>query len=78
MDCSKHKGHHYHVGGILDGQVNHLVTGHPTYYPQTKGTLLRHGQRSWYEIDQEASTGTEVVYRFIGLGREFPMKPVQP
>jgi len=56
----------------MDGQIQHLVYANPSDYPQTKGTVLRDGQRSWYEIDYDASEGTEVVYRFIGLGREFP------
>ena len=71
-----HKGHKHYRGGILDGEVAHLTIAHPSDYPRTMGTLLRHGQRSWYEIDDEASEGTEVVYRFIGLGREFPAKEV--
>lgn len=71
-----HKGHRYYVGGIMDGQVAHLTIAHPTDYPQTFGTMLRHGQRSWYEIDYERSEGTEVVYRFIGLGRTFPQQEV--
>jgi hypothetical protein len=72
MDCSKHKGHKYFVGGTMDGEVAHLVFAHPSDYPMTMGTTLRDGQRSWYEIDYEASEGTEVVYRFIGHGRNFP------
>lgn len=71
-----HKGHRYYVGGIMDGQVAHLTGTHPSCYPQTIGTVLRHGQRSWYEIDYERSEGTEVVYRFIGLGRTFPQREV--
>jgi hypothetical protein len=60
----------------MDGQVRHLVHTTPSDYPQTIGTLLRHGQRSWYELDYEASGGTEVAYRFVGLGREFPRREV--
>jgi hypothetical protein len=78
MDCTKHKGHRRHVGGIMDGQVDHLTIAHPSDFPQTKGTLLRDGQRSWYEIDYDASVGTEVVYRFVGLGRDFPQREAQP
>lgn len=75
LNC--HKGHRYYVGGgSMDGQVAHLTHVHPTDYPQTIGTLLRHGTRSWYEIDYEASEGTEVVYRFIGVGKEFPQTEV--
>jgi hypothetical protein len=74
--CTEHKGHRIYIGGIIDGQVAHLVSAHPSDYPQTIGTLLRHGQRSWYEIDHDASEGSEVVYRFIGLGREFPQRPI--
>ena len=70
--CTQHKGHRYYRGGVMDGQIQHLVYANPSDYPQTKGTVLRDGQRSWYEIDYDASEGTEVVYRFIGLGREFP------
>jgi hypothetical protein len=66
-DC--HPGHRRYVGGGMDGHVAHLVYARPSDYPQTFGTSLRAGQRSWYEIDYEASQGTEVVYRFIGLGR---------
>lgn len=72
LDCTKHKGHKRWVGGCMDGQVSHLVHADPSDYPQTFGTMLRNGTRSWYEIDYEASEGTEVVYRFIGLGRTFP------
>ncbi len=72
MDCSKHKGHKRYIGGCMDGQIDHLVHAHPSDYPQTFGTLLRDGQRSWYEIDYEASRGAEIVYRFIGHGKEFP------
>ena len=67
-----HKGHKYYRGGKLDGDVQHLTSAHPSDYPRTFGTLLQHGQRSWYEIDDEASEGTEVVYRFIGHGHKFP------
>ena len=68
----KHKGHKRYVGGIMDGQVSHLIYADPSDYPQTMGTVLREGQRSWYEIDYDASEGTEAVYRFIGIGRDFP------
>lgn len=72
----EHKGHRHYVGGKMDGQIAHLVTDHPSYYPQTIGTALRNGTRSWYEIDYDASEGTEVVYRFIGHGKEFPQRAV--
>lgn len=72
IDCSKCKGHKRWVGGSKDGQVDHLVYATPSDYPQTWGTMLRDNTRSWYEIDYDASAGTEVIYRFIGLGREFP------
>lgn len=72
MDCTKHKGHKRWIGGCMDGQVSHLVHADPSDYPQTFGTMLRNGTRSWYEIDYETSEGTEAVYRFIGLGRTFP------
>lgn len=71
MDCSGHKGHRRYVGGIMDGEVAHLVYAHPSDYPQTFGTLLRDGQRSWYELDYEASEGTEAVYRFLGCAAKF-------
>lgn len=67
MDC--HPGHKRYVGGSMDGQIQHLVYATPSDYPQTIGTALREGQRSWYELDYEASAGAEAVYRFIGLGR---------
>lgn len=57
----------------MDGHVAHLVSADPSDYPQTFGTLLRDGQRSWYELDYEASDGTEAVYRFIGHGKTFPL-----
>jgi hypothetical protein len=60
----------------MDGQVAHLIGTHPSDYPQFFGTMLRNGQRSWYEIDYEASEGTDVVYRCIGHGREFPARPI--
>lgn len=75
MDCSAHRGHKRYSGGIMDGHVAHLVHADPSDYPQTVGTLLRDGQRSWYELDYDASAGAEVVYRFVGLGAEFP-RPV--
>ena len=82
LDCSKfdheHKGHRHWVGGSMDGHVDHLIYAHPSDYPQTFGTLLRNGTRSWYEIDYEASEGTEVVYRFIGMGRDFPGPTERP
>lgn len=71
-NAAQHKGHRYYQGGSMDGTVQHLVYAAPSDYPQTFGTVLRDGQRSWYEIDYEASEGTEAVYRFIGAGREFP------
>ena len=70
MDCSKHKGHRRFVGGKKDGTVDHLLAVASGDYPQTWGTMLRGGQRSWYEIDYEASEGTEVVYRYLGSARE--------
>lgn len=73
--CTAHKGHRWYAGGAMDGQVAHLIHAAPSDYPQTIGTMLRDGQRSWYELDYEASRGAEAVYRFIGLGREFPQHP---
>ncbi|MEV5819376.1 hypothetical protein AB0L22_09385 [Micromonospora haikouensis] len=58
----------------MDGQIAHLVNAFPSDYPQTFGTVLRHGQRSWYELDYDASDGTEAVYRFIGHGKTFPQR----
>lgn len=80
LDC--HKGHRYYVGGgSMDGQVHHLVHAAPSDYPQTVGTqtlgaALGVGSRSWYELDYEASEGTEAVYRFIGAGKTFPKRSV--
>jgi hypothetical protein len=70
MDCSKHKGHRRWVGGRKDGHVDHLVHAAPSDYPQTWGSMLSNGTRSWYEIDHDVSEGEEVVYRFVGLGRD--------
>lgn len=76
-DNPRHKGHRHHVGGTMDGHTQHLVNATPSDFPRTFGTVLRDGQRSWYEIDDEASEGTEVVYRFIGHGKDFPQRPVR-
>jgi hypothetical protein len=76
-NAAKHKGHRYYVGGKMDGQVQHLIYAHPSDYPRTFGTVLRDGQRSWYEIDQDASySATEVVYRCIGVSKDFPRRQV--
>ena len=75
-DDEGHKGHRYYVGGIMDGNTAHLIYADPSDYPQTIGTVLRNGQRSWYEIDYDRSDATEVVYRFIGHGRDFPQQGV--
>jgi hypothetical protein len=75
-DNPRHKGHKRFIGGIMDGEVTHQIYADPSDYPQTFGTLLRDGMRSWYEIDYEASEGTEVVYRFIGHGRDLPGGPL--
>lgn len=76
--CSNpaHKGHRHYVGGSRDGEVAPMVYVTPSDFPQTIGGVLRGGVRSWYEIDYEASEGTEVVYRFVGVGKEFPQRPV--
>jgi hypothetical protein len=74
VECVKHKGHRRFVGGSMDGQIDHLVHAHQSDYPQTIGTFLRAGSRSWYELDYDASEGTEAVYRFIGYGSEFPQR----
>lgn len=75
MDCERGcRGHRRYVGGRLDGDVAHLVFADPSDYPQTMGTCLSGGTRSWYELDYDASNGTEAVYRFIGHGREFPLQ----
>jgi hypothetical protein len=75
-DNPRHKGHSRYVGGCMDGRVSHHVYADPSDYPQHFGTVLRDGMRSWYEIDYEASAGTEVTYRFIGHGKEFPVAPL--
>lgn len=81
-DCTKHKGHRRYVGGPRDGAVDSLIYADPSDYPQTMGSILMDsadgkGTRHWYEIDYEASVGTEVVYRFVGWGKEFPQRSVQ-
>lgn len=63
-----HKGHARFVGGLMDGQVSHQIHAHPSDYPICMGSALIGGGRSWYEVDQEASSRTEVVYRHIGDG----------
>ena len=77
MDCSKHKGHRYFHGGKRDGEVDHLVYDTPSDFPKTMGTVLRDGVRSWYEIDYDASEGSEVHYRCIGVCKDFPQRPIQ-
>ncbi|HEY1157588.1 MAG TPA: hypothetical protein VGE95_15020 [Arthrobacter sp.] len=72
MDCTKHKGHRRWIGGSKDGHIDHLIHAVPSDFPKSYGTMLRNGTRSWYEIDHAASEGTEVVYRFVGLGRNAP------
>jgi hypothetical protein len=67
--CTEHKGHRRYIGGVLDGRTEHLVFAHPSDYSQTMGTVLRDGQRSWYELDYATSDGTEAVYRHVGDGR---------
>lgn len=70
MDCAKHKGHRRFVGGSEDGRVDHLIHAAPSDFWASYGTMLHNRTRSWYEIDHEASKGKEVVYRFVGLGRD--------
>lgn len=71
-DCSRCKAHGYFHGGIMDGHVKHKVYNTPSDFPASIGTLLRHGQRSWYRRDDAASTATEYVYRFVCISREMP------
>lgn len=79
-DCSRysqpHKGYRHYVGGPRDGEIDHLIHAHPSDYPQTVGSHAFFGPRNWYEIDYDASDGTEVVYRYLGQGKEFPQRPV--
>lgn len=78
IGCTEHKGHkRYTGGGSMDGQVTATIFAHPSDFPQTFGTVLRAGTRSWYEIDYEASEGTDVTYGFIGTGRDFPQREIQ-
>ena len=70
-EARRHPGHRRYVGGRMDGHVSHLLATTSSDYPQTFGTALMDGQRSWYELDYEASIDTELVYRFVGLGRTF-------
>lgn len=67
-----HRGHKYYVGGIMDGQVDHLVYAQPGDYPKRVATLLRDGQRTHYQIDRHESHGTEVVYRAVRAARNLP------
>jgi hypothetical protein len=81
IDCTRHKGHRRFVGGIRDGHVDHLIHATPSDFPQTIGTMslgtqLLGSQRSWYELDYDASDGAEAVYRFIGHGNRFPARTV--
>jgi hypothetical protein len=80
-DCSRyateHKGHRYYFGGPRDGKVDHLVSATPSDFPMTLGSHMLLGRRrNWYEIDYDRSDGTEVAYRFIGDGKDFPQRAV--
>ena len=79
MTCHRStcKGHRRYVGGLLDGHVDHLTAADPSDYPRTIGTALRDGQRSWYELDHDASHGTEAVYRHVGDSANFPQRPLR-
>jgi hypothetical protein len=74
-NCS-HRGHRRYVGGPRDGHVDRLIHAAPSDYPQTMGSALIGGSRTWYVLDYDASEGVEAVYRFIGWGREFPQRPI--
>lgn len=75
----RHKGHRYFTGGRLDGDVHHLTGADPLEFPQTIGAMTLGaalgGPRSWYEIDYDASSGAEVVYRHIGDANSLPGTP---
>lgn len=62
-----HKGHRHFFGGIRDGEIDHLVYAHEQDFPESMGTLLRQGQRSYYVIDRDRTVGTEAVYQFSGF-----------
>jgi hypothetical protein len=70
------RGHKRYVGGPQDGSVSHMIHNTPSDFPMYVGSVLVNGTRSWYEIDYEASEGSEVVYQFIGMGREMPQRTV--
>lgn len=72
VDCSKCKGHKHYHGGIMDGVVHHLTIAHPSDFPKSIGTLKRQGQRSWYQRDDDASEGTEVIYRLVAVSADRP------
>lgn len=80
-DCSRytqeHKGHRHYVGGPRDGEVDHLTFATPSDFPMHTGSHMLLGNvRNWYEIDYDASEGTEVVYRYLGQGKQFPKRPI--
>ncbi len=66
------KGHKRYMGGIKDGHIECVTHITPTEFPKRIGTMLSHGQRSWYDIDEDASDGTEIVYQFAGFGMNGP------
>ena len=72
-DNPKHKSHKRYIGGIMDGQINHLLYAYTdiSEYPQSIGTMLRQGQRSWYTLDL-TSTPTDIVYRYVGQAEHQP------
>lgn len=61
-----HAGHRIYIGGIRDGDVDHLVYAMPSDYPQTLGTFLRNGVRSHYERDLDG--GAHCIYRCVAVG----------
>jgi hypothetical protein len=72
VDCSKCKGHKHYRGGIMDGTVAHLTGAHPSDFPRSIGTMKQQGQRSWYQRDDDASEGTEVVYQLVAVSADPP------
>ena len=71
-NCGNCKGHAHYHGGIMDGHTQHKVTATESDFPRCVGSILFNGQRSWYLRDDNASSGTEYVYRCVALAREMP------
>lgn len=62
---------------VTDQRPRFALTGStPSDFPMHMGSHAFFGPRTWYEIDYDASDGIEVIYRYIGTGKDFPQRPL--